>query len=188
MRSRLTVITAVGVLGSSLLLATPGLVSGQDASTPTSGSAILDPDIDLIIAQEIALEPYPDASVIAIALDGGSDALLYSVTLDSGVEVQVDATTGAIVADHVLETAQEAPRYVLSSGNRLQSRAAISVDEAVAAAQAAIPDAGPVREIELEIEDGRLLYQVDFGRYEVYVDAQSGAIVEIDRNISIFGS
>ena len=152
MRSRLTVITAVGVLGSSLLLATPGLVNGQDASTPTAGAAILDPEIDLVIAQEIALESYPDASVTAVALDGGNDALLYSVTLDTGVEVQVDATTGAIVADHMLENAQETPTYVLKSGSRLQSRAAISIDDAVAAAQAAIPDAGPVREIELEIE------------------------------------
>ena len=166
-----------------MLLRAPGLVAGQDASTPEAGSAILDPEIDLVIAQEIALESYPDASVTAVALDRAGDTLLYSVTLDSGVEVQVDATTGAIVADHVLETAQEAPRYVLSSGSRLQSRATISIDAAVEAAQAAVPDAGPVREVELEIEDGRLVYQVDLGRYEVYVDANTGAIVEIDRRI-----
>lgn len=183
MVSRRGLVSAAGIGGSALLLRAPGLIAAQDADATESSSAILDPEIDLIIAQEIALEAYPDASVTAVALDRSDDTLLYSVTLDSGVEVQVDATTGAIVADHVLETAQEAPKYVLSSGSRLQSRATISIDAAVAAAQAAVPDAGPVREIELEIEDGRLVYQIDLGRYEVYVDANTGAIVEIDRQI-----
>ncbi len=156
---------------------------GQDAS----GSAILDPEVDLVMAQETALNAYPEAAVASVALDRADDALLYSITLDTGVEVQVDAATGEIVADHVLEVVQEAPQYTLASGARLQSRAAISVDAAVAAAQAALPDAGPVRQIELEIEDGRLVYKVEMGRYEVYVDAQNGDIVEIDRNIGLFG-
>ena len=180
-------LAVVTVLGSSLLLPTAGSVLGQDATPPSSESAILDPDIDLVIAQELALNAYPDAVVTSVALDRADDALLFSVTLDTGVEVQVDATTGDIVADHALETVQETPQYVLASGSRLQSRAAISIDAAVAAAQAAVPDAGAVRRVELEIEDGRLVYQVDMGRYEVYVDAQSGAIVEIDREIGFFG-
>lgn len=183
MRTRLTVLVAASVFGASLVIPAAGSVLGQDAG----GSGILDPEVDLVMAQEIALDGYPDASVASVALDRADDGLLYSITLDTGVEVQVDAATGEIVADHALEVAQEAPQYTLASGARLQSRAAISVDAAVAAAQAAVPDAGAVRQIELEIEDGRLVYQVEMGRYEVSVDAQTGAIVEIDREISFFG-
>ena len=177
---------ALGVLSGGVLLAAPGLVRAQGSATPSAGAAVLDPELDLVVAQEIALQGYPGASVTSVALDRTDDALTYSIVLNTGVEVQVDATTGAVVSDRLLENATEKPTYVLAEGARLQSRATVSIGEAVVAAQGALPDAGSVRRIELEIEDGWLVDKIDFGRYEVYVDARTAAIVEIDRR-SVFG-
>jgi len=61
------------------------------------GTPTLQPAIDLIRAQEIALEGNPDAAVIKVELDGENGVLEYSVRLHNGVEVDIDATTGAII-------------------------------------------------------------------------------------------
>ena len=177
---------ALAVLSGGVLLAAPGLARAQCSATPTAGTAVLDPELDLVVAQEIALQGYPGASVTSVALDRTDDALTFGIVPNTGVEVQVDATAGTVVSDHLLENATEKPTYVLAEGARLQSRATVSIGEAVVAAQGALPDAGSVRRIELEIEDGWLVDKIDFGRYEVYVDARTAAIVEIDRR-SIFG-
>ncbi len=177
---------ALGMLSGAALPAVPKLARAQSSATLTAGTAILDPERDLVVVQEIALQGHPGASVTSVALDRTDDALTCGIVLNTGVEVQVDAATGTDASDHLLENATEKPTFVLAEGARLQSRATVSIDEAVAAAQGALPDADSVRRIVLEIEDGRLVDKIDFGRHEVYVDARTAAVVEIDRR-STFG-
>ena len=65
------------------------------------GTPTLQPDIDIVRAQEIALEGQTGAVVRSVKLDGDDGVLHYDVELDNGVEVEVDAMTG-----DVLETEQ----------------------------------------------------------------------------------
>ncbi len=69
----------------------------RSSVTPVIGTPTLHPAIDLARAQEIALEGNAGAAVTKIELDGDDGVLEYSVHLNNGVEVDIDATTGAII-------------------------------------------------------------------------------------------
>jgi hypothetical protein len=61
------------------------------------GSPLLQPTIDLVEAQEIALEAQAGAHVTEIDLDGEHGLLTYRIELDNGIDVEIDATTGEIL-------------------------------------------------------------------------------------------
>lgn len=61
------------------------------------GTPLLLPAIDLNRAQEIAVQDQRGAVVTAVELDGEDGVLAYSVALDNGMEVDVDATSGAVL-------------------------------------------------------------------------------------------
>jgi hypothetical protein len=103
----------IGTLMLSGMLLTGPLASAQDETPPARaaaqaaddedngksvvGTPLLEPSIDLIRAQEIALEGHTGAAVIDVELGGQNGVLAYSVTLDSGDEVDVDATSGEVI-------------------------------------------------------------------------------------------
>ena len=63
----------------------------------------------------------------------------------------------------------------LTEGNDLLSEAGITVEDAQAAAQAVRP--GEVKEIELERENGQLVFEVLIDGHEVIVDASNGDVL-----------
>lgn len=78
--------------------ATPGATaSEQNNATPVVGTPLFEPAVDLVRAQEIALNGQSGAVVTEVDLDGSDGVLAYDVRLDNGTEVQVDATTGAVI-------------------------------------------------------------------------------------------
>ncbi len=66
---------------------------------------------------------------------------------------------------------------VLDDGKELLPRAAISLDEAIAAARTAA--SGPLDEIDLEYFKGRLVFNIDVGDKDVRVDAETGVVVDV---------
>ena len=94
---------AVGlvVLGSAIAgFPFAGLAQTDDDNgngAPVVGTPLLTPAIDLVRAQEIALEGQTGAVVTALELEGEEGRLLYEIELDNGVEVEIDATTGEVV-------------------------------------------------------------------------------------------
>ena len=63
----------------------------------------------------------------------------------------------------------------LSEGADLLDQATISVQDAIAAAQG-VAD-GDVKEVELEMENGTLIFEVEIGGKEVIVDASDGSVL-----------
>lgn len=63
----------------------------------------------------------------------------------------------------------------IDDGKELLPQAAITLDQAIAAAQATGP--GELGEVDLEHDQGRLVFNVDMGDRDVKVDAQTGAIL-----------
>jgi hypothetical protein len=98
------VLSGMLVTGSSSIAqdATPAAqpaaqTADEDNERLVAGTPLLEPAIDLRRAQEIALEGHTGAAVIDLELGGENGVLAYSVTLDSGIEVDIDATSGAVI-------------------------------------------------------------------------------------------
>lgn len=77
-----------------------------------------------------------------------------------------------------------APAGTLDDGKDLLPEAGISIDEAIAAAQAAVPGAtsADIGEVDLEDFNGTLVFNVDVGDQDVKVDASSGDVLAIGRD------
>jgi hypothetical protein len=65
--------------------------------SPVVGTPLLAPAIDLVRAQEIALEGQTGAAVMGLELNGDDGVLVYSVLLSSGREAEINATSGEVV-------------------------------------------------------------------------------------------
>ena len=74
------------------------------------------------------------------------------------------------------------PAGTLDDGQDLLPQAAISLADAIAAAQAAVPGAtaADIGEVDLEDFDGTLVFNVDVGDRDVKVDAATGAVLSAD--------
>ncbi|MCW2957717.1 MAG: hypothetical protein JWP18_520 [Solirubrobacterales bacterium] len=68
----------------------------------------------------------------------------------------------------------------LDDGADLLSQATITEQQAIRAAQGAAD--GGLGEVDLEHVDGRLVFNVDVGRYDVKVDAADGHVVRVDQD------
>ncbi len=85
----------VGALAAVLLAG--GLVRGalaQSGTPPTPSQATITPEQ----AQDAALAANPGATVVNVDLDNEGGAPIYEVELDSGLDVKVDANSGAILS------------------------------------------------------------------------------------------
>jgi uncharacterized membrane protein YkoI len=92
----------VGVLAVVLLLG--GLATGAFAQASTATDAFAqpftlfsDPAITADEAKAAALEAYPGTTAIEVELEKEHGALVYEVGLDNGMEVLVDADSGAVL-------------------------------------------------------------------------------------------
>ncbi|MEO5886201.1 MAG: PepSY domain-containing protein [Anaerolineales bacterium] len=72
---------------------------GNDASESQDNSAVSQDQAAITQeeAEAIALAQYPDAKVLATELENEGGTLLYSIELDNGAEVEVDANTGTVL-------------------------------------------------------------------------------------------
>lgn len=66
----------------------------------------------------------------------------------------------------------------LSEGADLLGEAGITVDEAIAAAQQVV--SGDLQEVELERENGMLIFEVEISGQEVVIDAATGASLGVE--------
>lgn len=92
----LLVVAALGAITYTTFAQGPG---GNDTSeSQDNGAALKDQAaITQEEAEAIALAQYPDAKVVATELENEGGTLLYSIELDNGAEVEVDANTGTVL-------------------------------------------------------------------------------------------
>jgi uncharacterized membrane protein YkoI len=81
--------------------------------------------------------------------------------------------TGATMASGVVTSGGASGQ--IDDGAELLDQASITLEQAIAAAQAAY--GGAVGEIDLEMYQGRLVFNVDVGDRDVKVDAENGAVL-----------
>lgn len=136
-------------------------------------------------AADIALERYPNNTIVEVDLYRENSRPVWDVDLSSGLSVYVDATSGNIIE-------VERDWEEVADGNddwddnwnddMPVSGTAISAEQARQIALGRYPNAQAF-DVDLERERGRLLWDVALTNgLAVYVDANSGNIVDIERN------
>lgn len=81
-----------------------GGLSEADEATALGGLATITPEQ----AKTAALQAHPGTTALKVELDNENGALVYSVELDNGMDVKVDAGTGAILGADQEEADSEA--------------------------------------------------------------------------------
>lgn len=127
-----------------------------------------------------------EALVIAEATTDGKKA--YSVERETeegqpvievgidGHEIFVHAVNGEIIAtDDLRETGDQEDIEEITEFLKLQSLATVSILDALRVGEELSGE--PAHTIELENEDGSLVYEVVVGRQEIYVDAGNGQVL-----------
>ncbi len=160
-------LVAILALAFSAVTLTSRLTSAQ-GSDPTAAVQSCDQQDEADDAAEAAVEEADtdDIEQECGPQDGAEDA--------DADDVQEPQLNGSIAVD-------EAQSEGLSEADEAAARAplaTITEDEAVAAAQAEVP--GTVDEVELDNENGSLVYEVKIGGQEVKVDAGNGAVLHIE--------
>lgn len=200
MLSRIRWPYTLAAIGVALLIAVAWMAStstnvvlGQESQAPfvDDGRGLLDQatislDDAIATAQSVASGPLDHE----VDLDREGDRLVYEIEIGN-TEVKVDANDGSIVNTDANDdvddddTNDDVDDDDINDGvddddfdNTQSLDPAISADEAIQAAQTAAP--GTVRDVELEYEDGRLVYTIDIGQNEVEVDATDGSVLSVE--------
>lgn len=121
-----------------------------------------------------------------VELEERDGTLVFEVTVGDQ-EVFVDATTGTVASvepaqdnEHECEDEATGEPGTLTEGQDLIPQADITLDQAITTAQdAATGDLGTV---ELEEDDGTLVFEVIVGDQEVTVDATTGDMLSVEQN------
>jgi len=94
----LLVVGALGAITSTTFAQGPG-TDGDKASESQDNGAVLQGQAAITQeeAEAIALAQYPGTKVVSTELENEGGTLLYSVELDNGAEVELDANTGAVL-------------------------------------------------------------------------------------------
>lgn len=166
----LAVVLAVGLVATLSVRAVLGDESSNgrlDEGSELASEASVSLDEAIAIAQTAASGTAGDAE-----LERRAEQLIYEIEVGE-TDVYVDATTGEVLGTDQDERDDDDADAALG-------QPAISVEQAIAAAQAAA--SGAVGEVELESELGRLVYGVEIGNQEVIVDATDGAVLSVEQD------
>lgn len=167
------VLAIVGLLGYKFYDATnkPAAVSNVSQLKNTSLPATLPELADLAQIKESALTNKPGITVIHIELESTKDGeLVYKAQLSDGTVVVYNARTGVKMnSTATSEKSDEALPASFSGG--------IGFAQAIVVARTVKPT-GDIQKIELELEDGVVVYSVRFSdKARVDVNAETGEVV-----------
>ncbi|MGB3491439.1 MAG: PepSY domain-containing protein [Elainellaceae cyanobacterium] len=181
--SRFLSVGALGTGGLALVVFTspanleavtsiPQLRIEDDRDETTETSQTKSSANDLVQVAEITLsravqiaETFAEGSAVEAELERENGNIVYSVSIGNQ-EIIVDANTGEILDT---ETDDE-------DDAELQQRfEMIPLQQAIQAAEAFVE--GQAASAELEVEDGGLVYEVEIGDQEIYIDAGNGRVL-----------
>lgn len=169
------VVVIIGLLGwkffSSMQSNTQKSDVADSSKTAEIDTTKLTDLADLATIQKSALDGKSDVTITGIQLKTEDGKLVYQATLSDGTVLTFDATSGAKLSEEkekADDTAKSLPAN-FSGG--------IGLARAVEVALKAAPNSA-VKEIELEEDDGTLVYHIKFtNEARVDVDATTGEVV-----------
>ncbi len=141
-------------------------------------------DIKLAITEEsakkIAMDSVVGGIFVEIELDDEDVVIIYEVKVKSGDvthEIDIDANTGVILKDEIDDDNDEF----------IYEDVKLTINEAIEIAKKALGGKSQVTEVELEKENGIIVYDIeirlDNKEFEIEVDANTGEIISQEEDI-----
>ena len=125
------------------------------------------PRVTIEQAALVARLTYPEGIIKEMELEDGR----WDIEFTDDSEIEIDATTGQVVK---VEYKSQTPDPRLTPN--------ISLEQAIDIARSRVPNSQIV-EMELEIDDRRLIWEVEFSNdTEVKIDAQTGSVIKVERD------
>jgi uncharacterized membrane protein YkoI len=150
-------------LGVTLLLTGIPLLS----TVSISNEVMANPRVAIEQAALIARSTYPEGIIKGMELEDGR----WEIEFTDDSEIEINATTGQVIK---VEYKRQPPDPRLTPN--------ISLEQVVDLARSRVPDS-QIMEIELDLDDGRLIWEVEFSDdTEVKIDAQTGSVLNVERD------
>ncbi|MEN3003978.1 PepSY domain-containing protein [Dehalobacterium formicoaceticum] len=186
--------TAFAISANSASQNNPKAMTDEQAiETETQDENVVLPTggIDQASAEQKALASIPGGVVVTSELEEENGVIVYGVEIKTGNavhDVKVDAITGAILKsdqDGDNESNEQGEENDEQELNAANTKTSITEEQAKQVALASVKD-GVLKELELEDEDGVVVYGVEIQSgsniYDVKVDANSGSILKMDQD------
>lgn len=160
-----------------------GKTDNEKKEHDTARAVLAKAKIDLVKAIETAQAKIPTGKPIYASTANEDNSLLFEVFLlvgDSVTEVEVDAVTGMVKKT---EEGEDDEVENLKDAKQVLAKSKISFAEAIAITKGKVEGGKPF-EVELEIEDGKSIIEVELlvGEkvMEVEIDALTGKVLEVE--------
>lgn len=111
-------------------------------------------------------------NIIKFVLENEGDTSVYKVVLSNGRKLVINATTGAIISEEMVD---------VSDDDKIPAGLKITVTPAQAYSLAAARSSSPVKSIELEVEDKKIVYKIEFkDGSKVEINAVDGSVIKAE--------
>ncbi len=111
-----------------------------------------------------------DVSIIKFVLESKDGTFVYKIVLSNGKKLVIDASTGNVLSEETTD---------VSDDDKIPSGIQITLSPADAYKLAAAKSSSPIKSIEMEVEDKKVVYKIEFlDGSKVEIDASSGSVLK----------
>lgn len=109
-------------------------------------------------------------TIIGFVLESENDKTVYKVTLSNGKKLVIDASTGEVLSDETTDISDE---------EKIPAGIEITLSPIQAYKLAATKSSSPIKSIEMEVEDKKVTYKIEYkDGSKIEIDATSGAVLK----------
>lgn len=109
-------------------------------------------------------------SIIKFVLESKDGKYVYSIVLSNGKKMVIDASTGKVLSEKATD---------ISEDDKIPAGVQITLSAAEAYKIAASKSSSPVKSIEMEVEDKKVVYKIEYkDGSKIEINASSGAVVK----------
>lgn len=122
--------------------------------------------------EEISGANVEGVTIVGFVLESENNGYVYKVTLSNGQKLVIDASSGAVLSEETTD---------VSKDDKIPDGVTVNVGPGEAYALAMKQANGEVVKIEMEVEDNKVTYKIEFkDGSKVEIDASTGAIVKME--------
>lgn len=111
-----------------------------------------------------------DVTIISFVLESEDNKTVYRVILSNGKKLVIDASTGEVLSDETTD---------VSDDDKIPAGVSITLSPLQAYKLAAAKSSSPIKSIEMEVEDKKVTYKIEYkDGSKIEIDASTGEVLK----------